>query len=421
MGQLDSKLGQRQQHKPALTIRMPKSLVFIAQVITVASLFVLFGTQILRYFNINSAVTHPVSEVRQSESMVVTPTISNAPVPTTSPNLQSPVQPPSPIASKPLNPTFSTPSELSYNVKQSANLPHSEHLQIIVNDVVNLADQRGLPTAALSVSLIDLKTNTYAAYQDQVLRFPASIAKLFWLVELYAEIEQGLIPADHGNYEIGTCKTDVCQMIQDSDNEAASRIVDLLTNAPSGVDLESEAYENWRTRREKLNRFFQQAAFEGINISQKNFPIPNLGLDRPQGADLKMRGDLNHPIRNRLSTAQAGKLMYDIVAGQSVSPAASQKMLTLLTRYDLQTGAWRKKEYDSIRGFFGEQLPPDIYFASKVGWTSESRQEVAYIDSKTGATYILVIFAEHSAYGSDWKIFPDISRLVFDRMTNVQP
>ena len=136
MGQLDSKLGQRQQHKPALTIRIPKSIVFIAQVITVASLFVLFGTQILRYFNINSAVTHPVSEVRQSESIVVTPTISNAPVPTTSPNLQSPVQPPSPIASKPLNPTFSTPSELSYNVKQSANLPHSEHLQIIVNDVL---------------------------------------------------------------------------------------------------------------------------------------------------------------------------------------------------------------------------------------------------------------------------------------------
>jgi hypothetical protein len=107
------------------------------------------------------------------------------------------------------------------------------------------------------------------------------------------------------------------------------------------------------------------------------------------------------------------------VTGRAVSPRASATMMQLLTRYDLQTGEWKAKEYDPIEGFFGESLPTDTHLASKVGWTSDSRQEVAYIKSSDGrAEYILTIFADDPKYAKDWKVFPKISKLVFDRMQN---
>lgn len=379
---------------------------FSVQVVLVATTVVVVGTQILSHLGISVlpnrevvTATTPFMEADRHTSKAA----SNAkPVP----NTPVPVAP----ASSPL------PSTLVYNVPQTT-YPHSEELQAIVDAVVILAETKRLPTEALSISIIDLKSYTTAGYQAQTLRFPASISKLFWMVEFYAWMEQGLLPAEDGD-DVRTCKSDICRMIQHSDNEAASRIVDRLTHTRSGENLTGEAFDQWHSQRWRLSQFFRQAGYEGLNVSQKNFPIPELRLDRPQGADLTMRGDdPDKPIRNQISAAQTAQLMADIVMGQAVSPVASQQMTEWLTRYDLQTGDWRNQPYNPIAGFLGESLPPDIYFASKVGWTSESRQEVAFIDSKDGqAAYILVVFADGADYGEDWTLFPEISRLVFDRM-----
>jgi hypothetical protein len=57
------------------------------------------------------------------------------------------------------------------------------------------------------------------------------------------------------------------------------------------------------------------------------------------------------------------------------------------------------------------------FLRSKAGWTSSTRQEVAFVKTRKGKTaYILAIFAEDRAYAQDGKIFPKMSRLVFDRM-----
>lgn len=412
MGQLHSKLGKRDRRSPML---------FTVQVTLVATLFVFLGTQILQRMGFSLMNTEPASSTPVFLPPAAAPTAdpalgeaASAPV-----NANSPAKQPEKSDSPSLEGTTPEPenAELAYNTKQPANLTQSEELQAIVDEIVDVAAQRGLPIDPLSISLIDVKSGTTATYQDQTLRFPASITKLFWLVELYAWIEAGRLPREAGQYDLARCQDDLCRLIQDSDNEAASHLVDRLTQTQSGQRLQGEAFELWLDQRKELNRFFQRAGFDGIDVSQKNFPIPDLGLDRPTGADLTMRGDPGNPIRNKISTAQAARLMYDIVSGQAVSAAASQQMIQLLTRYDLPNGAWRNKEYNSIQGFFGEFLPPNTYLASKVGWTSESRQEVAYISTPDGKTaYILVIFADHPAYGEDWKIFPELSRLVFDRM-----
>ncbi len=306
--------------------------------------------------------------------------------------------------------------KLTYNVKTPPEFQKSQKLQKIVDEVVSLAKKRGMPTASLSVTLIDLNSREEASYQQEKLRFPASVVKLFWLVNLQAQIHQGILSEDE------TAIVDLPKMIAKSDNEAASRVVARITQTQSGSNLNQQEFNNWLNQRKQVNRFFETAGYQGINVSQKTFPIPYLHLSEPQGRELQMRVSLEKPIRNKITTQQASRLMYEIVTRQAVSPEASQAMQSLLT-IDATTRIQKKtlqdpNTFNPVRGYLSQSLPDDVYFAAKAGWTSWSRQETAYIatpDQKT--TYILTIFAEDKSYAYNWKIFPEISTQVFERMT----
>ncbi len=305
--------------------------------------------------------------------------------------------------------------ELAYNVRMPPSFKKSQELQATVNEVVDLADAEELPKKPLSITLIDAKTGEYAQYQEEDMRYPASVVKMFWMVDLYAQIEKGWL-------DEAAITPYLNKMIKKSDNEAASYILDRITGTKSGEKLEGEEYQTWLNKRRQVTRFFREAGYKDINISQKTFPIPYLKLYEPKGRDLEMRGDPKAPIRNKITTQHAARLLYEIYEGQAVSPVYSQKMADLLT-IDSATRVLNKEQQSSaqfnpVRGFLSQSLPTDVYFAAKAGWTSGSRQEAAYIATLDGkAAYILVIFADDRAYAYDWKIFPQMSRLVFERMT----
>jgi beta-lactamase class A len=91
---------------------------------------------------------------------------------------------------------------------------------------------------------------------------------------------------------------------------------------------------------------------------------------------------------------------------------------------DLNPHIWKKQppnpiEFNPVESFFGEALPSDAQLASKAGWTSGTRAEAAFVTAKDAqAAYILVIFADDPAYAADKKIFPEMSRLVYKRMSD---
>ncbi len=305
-------------------------------------------------------------------------------------------------------------SKLTYKYINYPNFQHSQELQSIVDEVVSLAQSKKLPTKDLSVSLIDVHSRKFAEYQQDKLRYPASVVKLFWMVALYGQFEAGLWP----NPKIFT--DDLYKMIGNSDNEASSRILDAITDTTSGQKLSKKEYQTWLDKRYSVNLYFQQAGYQEIDISQKTFPIPYLGYSRPQGRELQMRKDPKNPIRNKISTQQAARLMYELVTGRSIAPKYSENMVNYFLLRDLTPEAWKNIDsnfaFNPIRAFFGESLPTDVYFASKAGWTSQTRQEVAFISNSDGkVAYILAVFAEDSAYARDQKIFPEISRLVYQR------
>ena len=308
--------------------------------------------------------------------------------------------------------------QLVYQPNKSPKLQKSQQLQNIVDEAVALAASEKLPIKPLSITLINVKTGNYAGYQQDKMRYPASVVKLFWMVNFYAQVEKGILSEADFNDNLK-------DSIQKSDNEAASIILDKISNTQSGQNLVGRSYQNWLQKRLQVNQFFQQAGYENINVSQKTFPIPYLNLYEPKGADLKMRGNPQKPIRNKITTQQASRLLYEIYNQKSISEDSSQKMIDLLT-INPHTRAIKKdeknpNEFNPVRGFLSEPLASEIYFGGKAGWTSKSRQDAAYITTSDGKTaYILVVFAEDRAYAYEWKIFPKISSLILNRMKNLK-
>ncbi|OCQ91645.1 hypothetical protein BCD67_09055 [Oscillatoriales cyanobacterium USR001] len=305
----------------------------------------------------------------------------------------------------------------TYNIKTPPNQVYSQELQIIVDELVNIASSEKLPTAPLSISLIDVsnsQAHTFAGYQNQTSRFPASVAKLFWMVGFYSAIEKGIIQKDESSFT-----SDLDQMMRVSNNDAASRILDQITNTESGGELQGKELQTWLKKRQKISEFFQTAGYDRIQLSTKNYPIYYLNQTEPIGRDLQLfSSNSSQPTRNQVTTDQAARLLYEIYTRQAISSTASRKMAYLLTR-DLDPKAWKNDPSNSIKGFLGEYLPTNIYFGSKVGYTSTSRQEAAFIRTLDDrAIYILVIFAEDPAYANNEKIFPQMSRHVFDRLNN---
>ena len=328
-----------------------------------------------------------------------TPELSSLPVPSASPLS--------------LNETIEN-SELTYNIQTSPNLNKNRKLQKIVDEVVDFTKSQKFPIQPLSITIIDVETGEHAGYQQEKLRYPASVVKLFWMVNLYAQIEKGILSeAEFPEY--------LDSMIQKSDNEAASYIVDRITKTEYKQNIKGEEYKTWRTKRLKINQYFKKAGYENINVSQKTFPIPSLKLSRAKCSELKLRDNPQKQNRNKISTQQVARLLYEINKNQSVSEKSSSKMARILT-IDAETRNIKRhdknlNEFNPVRGFLSSSLPNKANFKGKAGWTSGSRNDAAIITTPNGKTYILVIFAQDRAYASDWEIFPDISKLVFNRMT----
>lgn len=289
---------------------------------------------------------------------------------------------------------------------------NTQNLGRIIDMITNHCKQNSLSIDSLSISLLNRKTGERSGYQNKLERYPASVVKMFWLFKAYNS--QKIDP----NLSIAMDK-----MILKSDNNGASQVLDDITETKSSkTELSKQEFDFEQQKRKSLNVFYQNKGYSSnLNISQKTFPITNENIMEPQGFDKQLRGeDTQKPIRNKITTDDATLLMYEIINSPRV------EMKELLTR-NIYSSFWRKQppnpiEFNPVESFFGEGLEglKSENIISKAGWTSASRQEVAYIKSKDGKTeYILTVFGDSADYAKNKKIFPEISRLVYKEMQNI--
>jgi beta-lactamase class A len=241
----------------------------------------------------------------------------------------------------------------------------------------SLKDFPRLTADNLALSVIDLTkpdSPVRADYHGDASFYPASLVKLFFMVEVY---HQGKLSPE--------IERALREMIWVSDNDAAAFLLDILTDTCSGSELEGKALEDFIDRRRKLDRYFVSL---GYDISAMIKPW-SFG---PFGRNMQIMGE-NKVNRNRASANSFASLLLWIVRRHAVSPQASDGMMSLLER---PLSPPRPTE-NQVKEFLGESLPPGTKLWSKEGDTSEVRHDAAYIELPSGRKVVVVILTRGAA------------------------
>ena len=240
----------------------------------------------------------------------------------------------------------------------------------------------------LALSVIDLTkpaTIIRAEYHGDTPFYPASLVKLFFMAAAFHQA--------HFTPEIERA---LSEMIRLSDNDAASYVVDVLTETTSGPELEGKALEQFLDRRRSLNRYFASLGYD-VSVFLKPWSFG------PYGREMQILGE-NKVNRNRVSANSVGSLLLWIVRRHAISASASEAMLRLLAR----PLAPPRADENQITGFFGESLPAGARLWSKEGDTSDVRHDAAYIELSGGQKYVIVILTRGAA--DDKTLLPRIGR-----------
>lgn len=224
----------------------------------------------------------------------------------------------------------------------------------------------------LALSLIDL-TNADAPkradYNGDARFYPASVIKLFFMVEVF-----------HQGKHTPEIDRALREMIAVSDNDATAYLVDVISGTTSGPELEGKALEEFIERRRTINHHFESLGYD-ISAMAKPWSFG------PFGREMQLLGP-SRENRNRATANSVTSVLHWIVRKRAVSPNASEAMLKLLER---PLNPIRSDE-NQIKDFFGESLPPGARLWSKSGETSEVRHDTAYVELPNGRKFIIVIF-----------------------------
>lgn len=242
----------------------------------------------------------------------------------------------------------------------------------------------------LAISIVDVtqpQLVSRADFQGDVPFYPASVIKLFFMVDVYQTHKE----------KVGDVDRALKEMIVVSDNDATAYLVDILANTVPGPPLQGRKLNRFIERRRDINRRFQKLGYAD-NVSAMMKPW-SFG---PYGADLQALGE-KRANRNKLTANATASLMLWI---QRRRPTGAHDMMTLLHRPLAPVRA----EENQVKEFIGEALPTDAQLWSKAGWTSEVRHDAAYIELPSGRKLILVIFTRGTA--DDVTLVPAIARNV---------
>ncbi|MEZ5344488.1 MAG: serine hydrolase [Pyrinomonadaceae bacterium] len=275
-------------------------------------------------------------------------------------------------------------------------------LQILLNSAVSETikefESKGLKpdgVAVTAMKLSGLDKPIIASYRGSEKIYPASVVKMFYMVALHRQLEDGKIKMTP---ELNRGLSD---MITVSSNEATQYVLDVLTDTSSGAEKPPKEFEKWAYKRNAVNRYFASLGYTNINVNQKTF------CEDAYGVEKQFRGP-NGVNRNMLTTDATAKLLYQIAMHNTVTKERSIQMLELMKR------DWEKPSNNPDgKEFISDALEPGTKLWSKEGWTSKTRHDAAYIETPKGEHFIFVIFTENVAAVRG--IIPGIAKKILDR------
>ncbi len=282
------------------------------------------------------------------------------------------------------------------NYRELTDIPPDPFLQTALRHTAErtLKQFPKLKDEDLALSVVDVSRPSAMGrgdYHGDAPFYPASVVKLFYMVEIY---HQGKLDPEI-NRALG-------EMIRVSDNDATAFLVDVLSDTCAGPNLEGRALAKFIERRRVVNRYF---ASMGYDISAMAKPW-SFG---PFGRELQLLGP-NRENRNRASANAIAAVLLWIARRRAVSEQASDAMLALLAR---PLNPPRADE-NQVKEFLGAALPPDAKLWSKAGWTSEVRHDAAYVELPDGKKYVIVVMTRGVA--DDVTLLPAIGKILLEEL-----
>jgi hypothetical protein len=286
-------------------------------------------------------------------------------------------------------------------------LNKSPELQALVDGAANetLAKfaEKGFKAENLAVTLIDLRDETnlkIASFRGDVMIYPASVVKMFYLAAVHRWLEDGKLK------DTPELRRAMRDMIVDSSNDATHNIVDVLTDATGGGELLPEKLKKWAYKRNAVNRYFASLGYTDINVNQKTYCEDLYGRER-QFWD-------NGKVRNKLTTNATARLLTEIALGRAVTPDRSKQMLELMKRDQFKETSDLDDQNVGYTGMVLKQKGIKLW--SKAGWTSTSRHDAALVEMPEGQRFVLVTFTEK--FANERGIIENIAKIVLQKLKN---
>lgn len=260
----------------------------------------------------------------------------------------------------------------------------------------------GLTAEGLSIAVIDLTSGDRAGphpgggYRADESSYPCSVVKICFLSYYEAQKEAGRL-AD--NPELVRAVHD---MITVSSNDATSFVVDSITGTTSGPEIKNAAeWAKWKRRREVVNDFYRARGYTNLNANQKTF------CEDAYGREQAFReGGRN---RNRMSAAEAARILKEIARGEVAGPRLTGEMMTLLARDIRAEKPLEDLELEDAR-LAGKGLPDGTRLWAKSGDAYDYHHLVGLMALPNGREIVLAVFTKGV------KDVPGVIPRVFERV-----
>lgn len=228
--------------------------------------------------------------------------------------------------------------------------------------------------------------------------YPASVVKIVYALATQVWLQQDLI------VDSEELMRALHEMIANSNNDATSYILDLLTGTTSGPSLNHLNYQAWKIQRQLINLWLNNLKWPEIknwNCSQKTW---NEG---PFGREKDFYGKKNEN-RNRMTTDGSARIFESLMTHEMLPKLESENLIKVFQRSLDPLG--RKQDLENqVDGFLGAGLPLASKLWSKAGLMSEVRHDVAWWEAPNKNPMLAVVFTTGKELVKDQFLLPAIS------------
>ncbi|WP_413389237.1 serine hydrolase [Prochlorococcus marinus] len=227
--------------------------------------------------------------------------------------------------------------------------------------------------------------------------YPASVVKIVYALATHVWLQQDLI------VDSEELRRALHEMIANSNNDATSYILDLLTGTTSGPSLNKSNYQAWTIQRQLINNWLEELQWPEIqnwNCSQKTW---NEG---PFGREKDFYGE-NNKNRNSMTTDGSARIFESLMTKEMLPKVASEKLIKNFLR-SLDPFIRKQDLNNQVDGFLGEGLPYASKLWSKAGLMSEVRHDVAWWEAPNKNPMLVAVFTIGEKLVKDRFLLPAI-------------